>query len=181
MKLPAATLPRIGLGLVAIAVVLALVLQGRILLSRSHAELAQTTLKDFAEALIEYRRRHGQLPGDANRDGEIDAAETAYVATHLVRTGLIRNGADELTATIAGRPVTLRAIARRASAVPNAPRGRNLIELWNLPCHVAQDLDSRIDDGNFARGNLRASVETCEIGGANDPVPVVAFPLQSQE
>jgi hypothetical protein len=175
--LPRGTLPGIGLGLLAVAVCVAVMFQGRILRSRSDAELAQATLKDFADALERYRSRHGRLPGDVNRDGEIDAGETGYVASHLARAGLIRNGATELIVIIAGRPVDLRAIARRASAVPNAPRGRNLIEIWNLPCQVAQDLDSRIDDGNFARGNLRASVEACEVGGINDPVQVLALPL----
>ena len=107
-----------------------------------------------------------------NRDGEVDAGEASYVATHLVRAGLIRSGADELTAMVAGRPVTLRVIARHASAVPNPPRGRNVIEMWNLPCQAVQELDSRVDDGHLLKGNLRASVNACTIGGANDPVPV---------
>jgi hypothetical protein len=181
VRLPKGTLPRIGLGLVAIAVIVAAVLQVRMLVSRSQVDEARSALKTFNEALLEYRRHHGQLPGDLNRDGEIDAGETAYVATHLVRAGLIRSGADDLTAMVAGRPVTLRVIARHASAVPNPPRGRNVIELWNLPCKVVQELDARIDDGHLLKGNLRASVNHCTIGGANDPVPVVAFPFQSQE
>ena len=179
--MPRGTLPGIGLGLLAIAVCVAVMFQGRILGSRSDAELAQATLKDFADALERYRSRHGHLPGDVNRDGEIDAGETAYVVSHLARAGLIRDGATELTMTIAGRPVDLRAIARRASAVPNAARGRNLIEIWNLPCRVAQDLDARIDDGNLAGGKLRASVDSCVVGGAHDPVPVMGLTLQSQE
>jgi hypothetical protein len=181
LKLPAESLPRFGLGLVVLAVIVAAVLQVRVLTSRSHVDEARNALKNFSEALLEYRRHHGQLPGDMNRDGEIDAGETAYVATHLVRAGLIRSGADDLTAMVAGRPVTLRVIAAHASAVPNPPRGRNVIEMWNLPCEVAQELDSRIDDGHLLKGNLRASVNACTIGGANDPVPVVAFPFQSQE
>lgn len=181
MKLPEEPLPRFGLGLVVVAVILAAVLQVRLLTSRSHVDEARSALETFSEALLEYRRRHGHLPGDANRDGEIDAGETAYVATHLVRAGLIRNGAEELTAMIAGRPVTLRLIAHHASAVPNPPRGRNVVEMWNLPCQVAQELDARIDDGPLLKGNVRSSVNACTIGGANDPVPVVAFPLQSQE
>ena len=180
--MPRGKLPGIGLGLLAIAVCLAVMLQGRIVRSRSDAELAQATLKDFADALHRYRSRHGRLPGDVNRDGEIDAGETTYVASDLARAGLISYRATELMVSIAGRPVDLRAIARRASAVRNAPLARNLIEIWNLPCQVAQDLDSRIDDGNFASGNLRASVEACEVSGINDPVPVLALPLaQSQE
>ena len=179
MRLPRGILPRLGLGLVATAVILAAVLQTRILLSKSHVDDARVALQNFSAALIEYRRRHGHLPGDVNRDGEIDAGETAYVASHLARAGLIPSGVTDLTVTIAGRLVDLRAIAGRASAVPNPPRGRNLIEIWNLPCQVARDLDSRIDDGNFAKGNVRASVEFCDIGGLHDPVPVVAVALPS--
>jgi hypothetical protein len=62
VKLPQEALARIGLGLVALAVLLAVVLQVRIMLSRSHAELAHQALKDFAQALERHRREHGDLP-----------------------------------------------------------------------------------------------------------------------
>ena len=177
MKLPRGTLPRVGLGLLAGAALIAVALEVRILAGRSPVDEARGALEDFSAALVEYRRRHGPLPGDLTRDGEIER-----VASYLAGVRLIRRGADELVATVAGRPVNLRAIARSASAVPNAPRARNLIELWNLPCRVAQELDAKIDDGNLARGRLRASVDSCAAGGANDPVPVVAWALaQSQE
>ena len=69
----------------------------------------------------------------------------------------------------AGRIVNLQLITRD---------GRDLIELLNLPCHVARELDAKLDDGDFARGNVRASAASCTIGGDNDPVPalVVALP-----
>lgn len=89
------------------------------------------------------------------------------------------SGATEATVKIAGKTVTLRAVARGASAVPNPPRGRNVIELRGLPCRVAQDLDAKTDDGNFAKGNVRASVASCAAGGDNDPVPVVVVALPS--
>jgi hypothetical protein len=52
-----------------------------------------------------------------------------------------------------------------------------VIELWGLPCQVAKELDALTDDGNFAKGNVRASVAACGIGGENDPVPIVAVSL----
>ena len=114
--MPRGTLPGIGLGLLAIAVCLAVMLQGRIVRSRSQAEVAQATLKDFADALDRYRSRHGRLPGDVNRDGEIDAGETAYVASHLARAGLLGKGVDGAHREHrwpAGRPARDRAARER--------------------------------------------------------------------
>jgi hypothetical protein len=125
----------------------------------SDAREAQAAIHRFAATVAQYHERHGHLPGDANRDGEIDALEASYVAID-----------------IAGRRVLMRLIARSASALPNAPRGRNVIELWGLPCRVARELDATTDDGNFAKGSLRASVAACSTGGENDPVPVLAVP-----
>lgn len=72
------------------------------------------------------------------------------------------------TVEIAGRIVNLQVITRD---------GRDLIELLNLPCHVARELDAKLDDGDFARGNVRASAASCTIGGDNDPVPALAVAL----
>jgi hypothetical protein len=152
----------LAVALAVLTLILLVVLQTRRVLWSSHVDDARAAVKDFAEALARHQRRHGHLPGDVNRDGAIDAAE----AEALRRT-----------VEIAGRTVVLRVIAREASAVANPPRGRNVIELWNLPCHVVRELDERIDDGNFAKGNVRASVSSCAIGGENDPMPVVAVAI----
>jgi hypothetical protein len=167
-----AALAALGLGL-------ALAVQAHSMLWTSAASAAREAVHDFAEAIAQHRERQGHLPGDINHDGEIDTVESAYVALHLARTGLIRAGATEVSASVAGRRVTLRAISRHASMV----RGfgwdiRNVVELRGLPCNVAQELDARNDDGNFATGNIQAAGTSCAIGGFNDPVPVVAVALR---
>jgi prepilin-type N-terminal cleavage/methylation domain-containing protein len=49
----------------------------------------------------------------------------------------------------------------------------NVIELLNLPCDVAQEMDSKMDDGSLATGKIRASVPAC-----TDTQPVsLAVPL----
>lgn len=149
--------------LVAANLLLILALQSRSLHWSPDAKAAQQAVTDLAEALAQYRQRFGRLPGDLNRDGEIDAAES---------------GSTEVTAKIAGKTVTLRAVARRASAVPGfAVHVRNVIELRGLPCRVAEELDAKTDDGNFSTGNTRANVPSCAVGGVNDPVPVLAVAL----
>jgi hypothetical protein len=54
---------------------------------------------------------------------------------------------------------------------------RNVIQLLNVSCRGAQELDTKSDDGNFASGSTRASVASCTEGGANDPVPAIAVAL----
>ena len=71
-----------------------------------------------------------------------------------------------------------RAIARSASGVTTFPTStRNVIEVLNLSCRSAQELDTKSDDGNFASGNTRASVASCAEGSTNDPVPSMALAL----
>ena len=109
---------------VVLALALALIaagLQARHLLWSHDASRAQSAAQDFVESLERVRQRHGRLPGDLNGDGEIDA------------------GVDQPTSVaIAGRRVTLRAVAGRASAVHGfPPHVRNVLELHGLPCSVA--------------------------------------------
>ena len=159
-----------------LVLILAAILVARSLPWASHARDARTAIDRFDAMLAQYRERQGHLPGDANRDGEIDAIEASYVAHDLARAGLARAGATQISIEVAGRTVLVRLIARGASAVTDAPRGRNVIELWGLPCRVARELEASTDDGNFSKGSLRASVAACTAGGENGPVPIVAVP-----
>jgi hypothetical protein len=154
-------LTRAALVLALALMLIAAALHARHLIWSHDASLAQSATQDFVESFERFRHRHGRLPGDLNGDGEIDAGvhQPASVA-------------------IAGHKVTLRAVSGRASAVHGfPPHVRNVLELHGLPCNVAEELDARTDDGRFATGNTRASVTHCTVGGANDPVPVVAVAL----
>ena len=110
--------------------------------------------------------------------GQIDAAEVACVPNHLFNAGFIKGGAGPITLSQSDRLITVRAIARSASGVTTFPTStRNVIEVLNLSCRSAQELDAKSDDGNFASGSTRASVASCVEGITNDPVPSVALAL----
>ena len=193
------TLIEIALVLVVVGIILGIVAStsGKSLIGASHAQAVQTTVKDLSEAMVRFRERYGYLPGDmpnattripgvvagscsatanGNGDGQIDAGEVACVPNHLFNAGFIKGGTGPITLSQGDRLVTIRAIARAASGVTSFPTStRNVIEVLNLSCRSAQELDVKSDDGNFASGNTRASVGSCVEGSTNDPVPSIAL------
>lgn len=195
------TLVELAIVLAVIAIILGVVAgaTGRSLIGTSHSQAVQATVKDLAEAIARFRERYGYLPGDmpnattripgvvanscsvtanGNGDGQIDAGEVACVPNHLFNAGFIKGGTGPITLSQGERRVTIQVVARSVSAVSGFPTStRNVIEILNLSCRSAQELDTKSDDGNFASGNTRASVASCTEGGANDPVPAVAFAL----
>ena len=201
MKCRGWTLVELAIVLAVIGIILGVVAAttGRNLIGASHSQAVQAAVKDLSEAIARFRERYGYLPGDmpnattripgvvanscsvtanGNGDGQIDAGEVACVPNHLFNAGFIKGGTGAITLSQGERLVTIQAIARSASAVSTFPTStRNVIEILNLPCRSAQELDTRSDDGNFASGNTRASVASCTEGGANDPVPAMAFAL----
>lgn len=193
------TLIELAIVLVVITLILAVVLQSTSLITSSGSQAVMSAVKDMGEALTQFRTRYGYLPGDmpnattqvpgvvagscsatANGDGNgsIDATEVACVNNHLFNAGYIKGGTGPTTIVLSGKVITVRAIGRSISAVTSLPTStRNVIEVWNAPCQIAQDLDNKIDDGNFATGNIRATVASCVVGGANDPVPTIVVGL----
>lgn len=195
------TLVELAIVLAVIAIILGVVAgaTGRSLIGTSHSQAVQATVKDLAEAIARFRERYGYLPGDmpnattripgvvanscsvtanGNGDGQIDAGEVACVPNHLFNAGFIKGGTGPITLSQGERRVTIQVVARSVSAVSGFPTStRNVIEILNLSCRSALELDTKSDDGNFASGNTRASVASCTEGGANDPVPAVAFAL----
>jgi len=162
-----------------VSVALVLELYARSVIWTSEVREVADAVREFAHAIAQHREREGYLPGDINRDGEIDAIETGYVAAHLARVGLIPAGATEVSVSIGGRRVRLRAISRHASLVRGFPEDvRNVVELTGVPCQAAKGLDSQQDDGALATGNIRANVAVCAVGGLNDPVVVVAVAMR---
>lgn len=125
-------------------------------------------------------------------NGQIDTvAEVGCVAEHLVRAGLLKGNTTGLfsrsanTATpdvyfiarrSAGTAVLLPSLTGTGLNLPSFPASVvNEIMITNQPCKTAQDIDAKLDDGNFATGKIRASVTSCMPGpapeGFNDPVP----------
>ena len=202
MKCRGWTLIEIALVLVVVGIILGIIANtsGRSLIGASHSQAVQATVKDLSEAIVRFRERYGYLPGDmpnattripgvvagscsasanGNGNGQIDAGdEAACVPNHLFNAGFIKGGTGPITLSQGDRQITVRAIARSASGVTTFPTStRNVIEVLNVSCRAAQELDAKSDDGNFASGSTRASVATCTEGGANDPVPSIALAL----
>lgn len=194
------TLIEIALVLVVVGIILGIIANtsGRSLIGASHSQAVQATVKDLSEAMVRFRERYGYLPGDmpnattripgvtagscsasanGNGDGQIDAGdEAACVPNHLFNAGFIKGGTGPITLSQSDRLVTVRAIARSASGVSTFPSStRNVIEVLNLSCRSAQELDAKSDDGDFKAGNTRASVASCSEGATNDPVPSIAL------
>jgi len=196
------TLIELALVLAVVGIILGIVAgtSGRNLIAASHSQAVQAAVKDLSDAIVRFRERYGYLPGDmpnattripgvvagscsasanGNGDGQIDAGdEVACVPNHLFNAGFIKGGTGAITLSQSDRLITIRAIARSASGVTSfSSSTRNVIEVLNLSCRSAQELDTKSDDGIFASGNTRASVASCVEGGANDPVPSVALGL----
>lgn len=194
------TLVELAVVMTIIALIMIVLFKGSALIGTSQSQEVLAATKDLAAAVARFRSTYGYLPGDmpdasvrlpgvlacntvtstANGDGNgrIDASEVPCVTEHLFRAGLIRSNAAISFSTTKGI-VTMRVIARSASALAASfpSSTRNVIEVATVPCQIAQDLDAKTDDGNFATGNTRASVASCTVDGANDPVPLVAFVL----
>lgn len=197
MKKSGFTVIELGFILAVVAILLVAFFKARSLVFGSQTQEVHDAVKDFGEAIAKFRERHGFLPGDmpaatimiagvaagscsakANGNGNhrIELDEMPCVTYHLFRDGFLRT--PEIALRISGKTLKLRAIAREMSPVSSFPAAtRNVIEIWNVPCEIAQQLDHNGDDGSFATGNIRASVGFCMVGGANDPVGIVAVAL----
>lgn len=194
------TLVELAVVMTIIALIMIVLFKGSALIGTSQSQEVLAATKDLAAAVARFRSTYGYLPGDmpdasvrlpgvlacntatstANGDGNgrIDAPEVPCVTEHLFRAGLIKSNAAISFSTTKGI-ITMRVIARSASALAASfpSSTRNVIEVATVPCQIAQDLDAKTDDGNFATGNTRASVASCTVDGANDPVPFVAIGL----
>lgn len=161
-------------------------------------------IKDLNSAIIDFKIRYHYLPGDMPKagddmanisvtcniltttaqigDGQINTAdETSCVAEHLLRAGLIKGNSQGVGIftknNLSVTPDVLVTARRTTGLLPPAFMYSNEIQLLNQPCETARAIDSKLDDGNFATGNIRASVATCTPKGTNDPVPILDIGL----
>ena len=155
-------------------------------------------IKDLSAAINDFKNRYHYLPGDMPKagddmsgisatcniatttakigDGQVNTTdEVNCVAEHLVQAGLIKGSASGIFSqnNTSLTPDVFFTARRTSGSLPPAfsPTVLNEIELTNQPCETAKAIDSKLDDGDFATGNIRASVTSCTPGGSNDPVP----------
>jgi prepilin-type N-terminal cleavage/methylation domain-containing protein len=191
------TLVEISMVLVIIGIILTGILKGSSIIRTVQVNDAVTIVEDIRSATAIFKDRYHYLPGDlpftvgeipnvtagGNGNGAISAAESANVfgaggQNHLFNAGLIKS--PSVNTWFGGVVVSVRSTATSGvtAAFATLPNVINIIQLTNLPCDIAMEMDTKMDDGNLATGNGRANVATCISGGTNDPVPFYAVPLQ---
>ena len=185
-----------------IGLLLGMVMQGQRLVESAKVVSAIATSNDLSLATKAFREKYKYWPGDhpnasavipnlpaacdiattvANiGNGAIDTAtEISCAIEELFQAGLIRADLDPGATyhTIRTEAGPVRLLSASVSNVTTFAIGVNVVEFSNLPCQFVQTMDGKIDDGDISsasRGKARASVTSCIVGGANDPVPFYA-------
>jgi prepilin-type N-terminal cleavage/methylation domain-containing protein len=196
------TLIEIAIVILVAGLILVAILKGESLIQESRVQSTLAIATDLSATGRTFKQRYHYLPGDflitaaspeipnvaaacvfggpgaGNGNGVIEANESACVPQHLFASGFIKGG----TGPMRSQYDVVQVISNTASQTALGPNPlpaniQNVIEFTNLPCDVVQEIDRKIDDGNLATGNARASVAACTPKGANDPVPFFAVPL----
>lgn len=189
------TLVEIAVVLVIIGILLAGILKGGSIIQTVQVNDAITIAEDIRSATAIFKDRYHYLPGDwiytateipsvtagGNGDGAISVAESANVfgaggQNHLFNAGLIKS--STVNTWFGGVSVAVLSTAVNLGGAGFPTNVINVIQFASLPCEVAMEMDTKMDDGSLATGNGRASVANCTPGVANDPVPFYAVPLQ---
>lgn len=190
------TLVEMGIVLVIIGLILAGIINGGSLVDGSRIKDAITTTQDMAAAAHSFKERYSFWPGDmrnpgaimtglpgacgagGNANGTINAGSEADCAIEV----LLASGLIKATAGPTGLRI-VRSSYGQVSFVPRAGYGNvgglptswiNMLQMVNLNCRAATDVDRSLDDGNLLTGRLRASISCV---GANDStsVPFTVF------
>jgi prepilin-type N-terminal cleavage/methylation domain-containing protein len=196
------TLIELAVVVLVIGILISAIMKGESLIQESRVQDALTLAADLSAASRAFKQRYHYLPGDfsvtkdspeipnvsdacksggtnaGNGNGIIDANEVACVPEHLFASGFIKGGTGPMRTHFGDLKVVANAGSKTALGPnPLPPSVQNVIEFANLPCEVAQEIDRKIDDGNLAMGNARASLAACTPKSATDPVPFFAIPL----
>ena len=126
----------------------------------------------------------GYIDGVVNANGTAAAAgsEVAQAPWQLYNAGFIgainRSTPTSYLSTTYGpvqivSAVTANGLVPGFTALGANPTARNAILFFNLPCDVANEVDSKIDDGNLTTGTGLGSAPCLN----TDPLPVYAVPL----
>lgn len=193
------TLIEIAIVLVIVGLLLsAIMLRSETVIGNTKTTGTITLIKDLNSAINDFKTRYHYLPGDMPSagadinnisascniatstgsigDGQVNTtAEVGCVAEHLVRAGLIKGDIVGIVSpNSATTPDVFFTARRTVGANPPTFSAINEIQLTNQPCDTAKAIDSKLDDGDFSTGNIRASVATCSSG---DPVPYLDIAL----
>jgi len=159
------TLVEIAIVLVIIGLLLGGVLQGQSLIDSARVKNIVQQATSLTAAVNAYQDKFHALPGDdvqgtthapgatgnGNGDGQIDEYQLA--PQHLALSGFITgsfNGTTDFMTSAQGGAVYI------YNDVVGG-RGGNGVRLDNLPDSFAEQIDSKLDDGKYNTGSVRAS------------------------
>lgn len=113
-------------------------------------------------------------------NGQIDSGEVICVADHLVHAGLIKGSTTGIFSPFnMGTTPDVFVLKNSSSATfgtaykfgtPNLTpvTVQNVIEIRNIPCDAASTIDSKMDDGDTTKGNVRSN-PACINGASGIP------------
>ena len=179
------TLIELSIALVIIGLILSMiVIKSGVLIGDTKTTSTITLIKDLSGAVSGFKSRYHYLPGDlpkasddisgvtigsacdsGNGNGLIDdpTNEIPCVAEHLVLAGLIKGNTTGIFSPFDNNQTNPDVFVMSASkskvnvAATNLfpPTVQNVIEISNIPCEAANTIDSKIDDGDTTKGNVR--------------------------
>ena len=159
------TLVEIAIVLVIIGLLLGGVLKGQSLIDSARVKNIIQQSTSLTSAVNAYQDRFRALPGDdvqgtphapgsaGNGNGDGQIAEYQLAPQHLALSGFITgsfNGTTDFMTSAQGGAVYI-----YNDAVGG--RGGNGVRLDNLPDSFAEQIDSKLDDGKFDTGSVRAT------------------------
>lgn len=147
------TLVEIAIVLVIIGLLLGGVLKGQEMIANAKIKATQSEIQQWTAAVYTYQDKVGRLPGDTNKNGQITTAERPLVFQDLMNEGLIKgnyDGTNYPSSKWGGQVYIATAQATFNLAVCYV----------GLDQDVATELDTKLDDGKGATGDVRRNNST---------------------
>lgn len=177
------TLIEISIVLVIIGLILgAVMLKSDIVIGNTKTTGAISLIKDLSGAIADFKGRYHYLPGDMPKAGDDipnisstcnilttttnignglldETPEQGCVAEHLVQAGYIKGNAAGIESPYKTGPTADVSVKSRGSASVTTYSGTvlNVIEIRQIPCDAANAIDSKMDDGDTTKGNVRSN------------------------
>jgi prepilin-type N-terminal cleavage/methylation domain-containing protein len=158
------TLVEIAIVLVIIGLLIGGVLRGQTMIQNARIKRLVNDMQGMQAAVLSFQDRFQMLPGDensttiptatdpvnGNRNGIITAAEQAI--SDLRQAQLLSGDGAVLPSNPYGGTLDI-----NNTAVSGSPNTANKIIATSVPADVAQEIDTKYDDGLFNQGTIRGS------------------------
>ncbi|MGD8701424.1 MAG: prepilin-type N-terminal cleavage/methylation domain-containing protein [Desulfosarcina sp.] len=179
------TLVEIAIVLVIIGLLIGGVLKGQAMIQNAKTKRVVKSADELRAGIYTYYDKYGVYPGDessattppndthdGNGDGQISAAEADQAFEDLALAGILTGNFDG--DGLDSYPRHAFGDIYQVYWVNPGGGADHFIRYDNLPWDVAQEIDTKYDDGVFNTGNIRANEDYVS---ANSPVGAFYMPL----